>query len=270
MEIAAFVGKKHYTVDMKNPHDISIPVRFDNTSLSAFGAPAAYRDAYTTEGFIGDVSKGGSCNCDMLHFSPHLHGTHTECVGHITNTPLHVHNFVQEGLIPATVITVTPNNKGSDLYIPKRRPHDLLISKDMIFRALLGCEASFLEALVIRTLPNDTSKTTRTYGKDIPPFFSIEAISYLVSYGVKHLLVDIPSVDRLDDEGKLTIHHQFWGVEEGSHTVNASAPSTKTITELIYVPEHVDDGIYMLSLQVAPFASDAAPSRPILYEVKPL
>jgi arylformamidase len=269
MELTATINEKNYAVNMHRPHDISIPVRFDGTSLSAFGAPGALREAYTADAFIGDVSKGGSCNCDMLRFSPHLHGTHTECVGHIADAPLYMHNFAKEGLIPATLVTVTPDSNGSDFYIPKRRPQDRIISKDMIARALISCEAELLEALVIRTLPNETSKMTRIYGEEIPPFFSIEAIRYLASCGVKHLLVDIPSIDRLDDEGKLTNHHLFWGVEEGSHAVNADKPSPKTITELIYVPRHVKDGMYMLSLQVAPFASDAAPSRPILYEVTP-
>ena len=44
-------------------------------------------------------------------------------------------------------------------------------------------------------------------------------------------------------------------------------PSPKTITELIYVADTVEDGAYVLNLQVAPFLTDASPCRPILYEL---
>ncbi len=40
-----------------------------------------------------------------------------------------------------------------------------------------------------------------------------------------------------------------------------------TITELIYVPNKVEDGTYFLNLQIAPFENDATPSKPILYKV---
>jgi hypothetical protein len=34
---------------------------------------------------------------------------------------------------------------------------------------------------------------------------------------------------------------------------------------MIYVPDELSDDLYALSLQVAPFILDAAPSRPILF-----
>jgi hypothetical protein len=36
---------------------------------------------------------------------------------------------------------------------------------------------------------------------------------------------------------------------------------------LIYVPNEVPDGTYILNLQIAPFENDASPSKPILYKV---
>ena len=270
MELSLTVGKKRYAVDTARPIDISIPVRFDGTGVGAFGAPPPHREPYAKGSFIGDVTKGGSCNCDMLTFSPHLSGTHTECIGHIVSPAPAVCDKLKDAFIPATVMTVTPSTRGSDLYIPKRRPDDLLITKDVIFRALLGCNADFLEGLVIRTLPNDPEKLTQNYGATCPPFFSLEAMNYLVSYGVEHLVVDIPSIDRLDDEGKLSNHHLFWNVEPGSRKETPKSFSSRTITELAYIPDTVNDGLYLLNLQVAPLASDAAPSRPLLYPVTSL
>ena len=103
--------------------------------------------------------------------------------------------------------------------------------------------------------------------KEDPAFLSIEAMEYIVSLGVDHLLVDTPSVDRLLDEGNLSSHNIFWetkGKEFNSKTQN------KTITEMIFASEEIKDGRYLLNLQIPAFVSDAAPSRPILYKINDL
>ena len=41
-------------------------------------------------------------------------------------------------------------------------------------------------------------------------------MEYIVSLGVKHLLVDIPSVDRLFDDGILSAHNIFWDTDNKS------------------------------------------------------
>ncbi len=254
--------------DLAQPLDISIPVRFGGEQLSAFGSPPAYNQAYTAGTFVGDVRRGGSCNCEIYHFSPHLNGTHTECVGHITTARISVHEIMPGGLLPATLITVMPMPAGmcKEQYDPRPRPEDLLITADMLKKVLAKCAAEFLTALIIRTLPNDPSKKTRDYAKVAPPYFTVEAMEDINMLGVQHLLVDMPSIDRLDDEGKLTNHRLFWDVPRGSKYVER--PSSKTVTELVYVPETIPDGSYILNLQVAAFTGDAAPSHPILYRVK--
>ena len=103
-----------------------------------------------------------------------------------------------------------------------------------------------------------------------PPFFSFEAMEYINSRNVQHLLVDLPSIDRTFDEGKLSGHHTYWNVVQGSHDVDPTTHSLRTITEMIYVPMEVADGSYLLNLHVAPFVGDAAPSRPLLYLLQEL
>ena len=98
-------------------------------------------------------------------------------------------------------------------------------------------------------------------------FFTIEAMHYIVELGIKHLLVDTPSVDRLFDDGILSAHNIFWETKEKKLNVNASK---KTITEMIFVPDTIKDGKYLLNLQFAPFVADAAPSRPIVYKINEL
>lgn len=273
MELTVSLGGARYGVNIHQPIDISIPVRFSGDGLRAFGAPSAQKHAYADSGFVGAVAKGGSCNCDMLSFAPHLHGTHTECIGHLTDTPVSVYDTLKDSLIAATLITLAPTlaSESADSYQPALRPTDLLITHHLLKQALQGCDPGFLDALIIRTLPNGDDKPIRNYGEtSLPPFFSIEAMRFVVDLGVKHLLVDMPSIDRLDDQGKLTSHRLFWAMPQGTQALPNRAISPKTVTELIFVNDAIADGYYILNLQLAPLEVDAAPSRPLLYGIKRL
>ena len=139
---------------------------------------------------------------------------------------------------------------------------DLLITRAALVDAT-GTPGS--TALAIRTLPNPENKRTRAYEAGTTPYFSVEAMQWIVERGIQHLLVDTPSVDRLDDGGRLTAHRIFWGLEADGRSVSDAARATATITELIYVPDTIGDGQYLLDLQIAPLVSDAAPSRPLLH-----
>ena len=77
---------------------------------------------------------------------------------------------------------------------------------------------------------------------------------------VKHLLLDLPSVDREEDIGELAFHHAFWDVPNNPNL-------ERTITELIFVDTKITDGKYLLEMQMAPFENDASPSRPVLYKI---
>ncbi|TNE26024.1 MAG: cyclase family protein [Alphaproteobacteria bacterium] len=258
MELAVTIGKDSYRIDPAAGMDIAIPVRFDAEGLTAFGAPRASVAPYAAEGFTGSVEKGGSCNCGMYHFSPHLHGTHTECVGHISKNPLCITDRLPQAFVTATLITVTPETEEDDL----------VITKQSLETALKDASYDFLDALVIRTLPNGTEKQSCDYdGKEMPPYFTSEAMAFIVLAGVRHLLVDLPSIDRMDDGGALANHRMFWNVPDNMAEISPEMASENTVTELIYVPEVIKDGKYLLNLQVAAFAADAAPSRPVLYEV---
>jgi hypothetical protein len=85
----------------------------------------------------------------------------------------------------------------------------------------------------------------------------------IVALGVRHLLIDLPSVDPLSDGGTLAAHRVFWGVPTGGK--ERPRDISRTITELIFVPNEVPDGPYILNLQVPRLRTDAAPSRPLLF-----
>ena len=45
---------------------------------------------------------------------------------------------------------------------------------------------------------------------------SQQAAQLLVSSGIEHLIVDVPSIDRAQDEGRLTAHRIFFGLPRTS------------------------------------------------------
>jgi len=244
-------------VDFSKGKDISIPLNFNESQPNTYGVDRASSKPYQDGQFIGDTRKGGPCNFETYSFTPHCNGTHTECIGHITDERITILSSLKEEMTPSTLVSVTP----------KSSSEDLIIAKEDLKSRLEYVKSEFLKGLIIRTLPNDKSKKSRDYMKESPCFFSIEAMEYIVSLGVKHLLVDSPSVDRLFDEGHLSAHNIFW--ETKGKKFN-SAAQNKTITEMIFVPDSLDDGQYLLNLQIPAFLSDAAPSRPILYKINEL
>lgn len=263
MKLTIELNGKSFTVDLGKPLDISIPVTFGKPQLNVFDTPAASSHS------LCSVTDGAGVNCETYTITPHCNGTHTECVGHIAKERIAVHDILKDAFIPATLITVTPQRgiDSGESYDPPFGEEDVCVTCDSL-KKVLGVQKNFLDALIIRTLPNGDDKKTRDYDQNPPPFFSKEAMEFIAALGVKHVLVDFPSVDRLHDEGKLANHHTFWGVPQGSHDIDPSAASLKTITELVYVPESVKDGRYLLNLQIAPFQADAAPSRPVLFAIQ--
>ena len=239
---------------MKLVADLSIPLRFNGPQPNAYGVARASSEPVQAGSLVGDTRKGGSVNFEQYAFIPHCNGTHTECVGHITDERISVRECLQDVIVPTVLVTVEPERDGGDL----------VITRGSLARTNADGNVR-VPALIVRTLPNDDSKLTADYGEDnIPPYFAADAMEYIVECGFKHLLVDMPSIDRLFDDGKLTNHRIFWNVEAGGREVNPETRIHSTITELIYVPNNVEDGEYTLNLQIAPFESDCTPSRPIL------
>lgn len=270
MKISLSVHGHTYEVQQP-PHDISIPMHFGGPQPSSYGLPPAKAEAYRDGNWVGDVNEGGSCNFFIITFTPHCNGTHTESVGHLADESIPIHKVLHESLIPATLGTVIPERAADsdESYDPVAGPEDLLITKKSLEAALLDHNPEFLKGLVLRTLPNPEAKKSWDYSEVLPPYFSLEGMQYIHDLGVMHLLVDIPSVDRLFDEGKLRNHRIFWQLNEQGHAADLSNTFTqhRTITEFIYAPDTIDNGYYLLDLQIAPFMSDASPSRPRLYPV---
>jgi hypothetical protein len=268
--IAEFkIGGSSFTAGLSKAVNISIPVIFDGPQPNTYDVEKASAAAYEAGEFIGDTRRGGSCNFDKVTMIPHCNGTHTEGVGHISLERIPINSILNDAFIPSVLITVEPVSAidSNDRYTPDKSETDMIITKYSLEAALQGINKDFLKALIIRTLPNDDSKKSRRYMENPPAFFSMDAMEYIVSLGAEHLLTDLPSLDRTFDEGKLTSHHIYWGVPFESHDVDKHNHSLKTITEMVYAPPKVNDGLYITNIQIPDFTSDAAPSRVLIFPI---
>jgi kynurenine formamidase len=264
MELTLSLGGRDYTVDWRGAVDISAPVVFDSPDDGPFGAPPAHSHPLRAGAFVGSVAQGGSCNCDVHTLCAHTSGTHTECAGHILQQPVHINDVLQRlktSLLPATLITVQPQLTPRAGAGEGQAEFDRVITRHDVASALATEDPAFLSAVILRTQQHGESAT--------PPYFAAQALRYLVEAGTQHLITDLPSLDR-EDDANLTGHRIFWEAgPRGSESATA-AECTRTVTELARIPRSIADGQYLLDLQVAAFAADAAPSRPVLYPVRAL
>ena len=249
MQINLTLGHRTYTADLSQPIDLSIPLRDGPDNPNCFWAPPVEFSPVVMGSFVGSTARGGPVNFFNVRFNPHGNGTHTECVGHIARERFVLPECLQAHHFAAKLVSVYPKPSGDE--------GDRVIFRDQLEEVLGKDEAS---ALVLRTLPNDDLKKRRNYSGANPPYLHWDAARFLVECGIQHLLLDLPSVDREEDAGLLQAHHAFW---QYPHAVRKHC----TITELIYVPDTVKDGLYLLNLQTVSFDLDASPSKPVLFRL---
>ncbi len=241
------INNKTIIIDFSKPLDISLPLQDSKENPLAWYIEKPEIIPVKMGDWTGKVSEGASVNFNNVFFNPHAHGTHTECVGHISKEFYSVNEVLKTFFFTAEVISVLPDQVGMDE----------IISEEKIIKALNGKTP---EALIIRTLPNTSDKKSKKWSDTNWPYLDEKAALYIREIGVKHLLIDLPSVDKERDEGKLLAHRAFWNFPENPR-------QDCTITELIFVADAIMDGSYLLNLMIAPFHNDAAPSKPILYKI---
>jgi arylformamidase len=288
-------GTGEVRVDLTSPVSLAIDLDFTERQPRHFGAPPATSRPFAVPGFSGSVAHGASCNCQTLSLIPHCNGTHTECVGHLTREPLDAHRVAPLGFVPALLVSVEPVDAATSTEStdPAPQPGDQLITRHALetswnsaakssatgtasaearsqsqpARDSLASAPFAPRALVVRTLPNTPQKQHWDYSDSTPPYLTREAATLLVERGIEHLVVDLPSIDRSHDEGRLTAHRIFFGLPPGSVTLAQATRDGATVTELAYIPDTAPDGAYLLELQLPALGGDAVPSRPLLYRL---
>lgn len=260
-----------YFCETEHGVSIGISMQFEGDQPNHFGAPRAKRSRLEMGGFVGDTQHGGACNVDVIEMIPHCNGTHTETVGHIVDQNVGVGLTHVSSLSTATLVHVKPQSavKARELgesYRPKLTDEDQVIDSKRLAEALVALDLPLTDSLIVVTSSDAAKKSAQYNEQNQPPFFTVEAMELIVEKGFQHLLVDFPSVDRMYDDGLLTNHHLFWNVPEETHHLTDAAWDDKTITELVFVPEHIESGLYLLNMQFPGFDTDAAPSRPVIFQ----
>lgn len=236
-----------YSANLAEPLDISLPLFSGENNPNAFHITHPKFEPVKVGSFVGSVQEGGACNCENLYLNAHGNGTHTECVGHISKERITINQTLKQFFAIAQVISVTPIQIENG---------DWIVTNESIARHFNKNSNS----LIIRTLPNSTDKKLGQYSGNNPTYLEPDLGTFLAQNNVQHLLVDLPSVDREEDDGALATHHAFWQYPNNTRM-------DATITEMIFVENSIPDGLYLINMQIASFESDASPSKPVLYKL---
>jgi kynurenine formamidase len=243
-------------VDFDAATSLALHLDFSSPHPRHFGAPPATSLPFQAGNFEGTVARGASCNCQRLSLIPHCHGTHTESASHLTLQQRPLQQIVPFGPMRALLLTVRPVDCSdtTENSLPAPRAADRLITRSALLDAWPGAGAAPL-ALLLRT--------GTAWSDNPPPYLSQQLMQELVARGVEHLVTDLPSVDRLEDEGRLTAHRIFFGLPERGTSLLDARRAHCTITELAQFPAGLQDGACALQLQIPDFSGDAVPSRPL-------
>lgn len=249
MITSLYIFGQSYQAQLTSPLDISMPLRFDGVSPNCFYAPLPEKWPVKAGDFVGSTAEGGLVNFMNVRLNPHGNGTHTECVGHIATEPYYLSDCLKQYHFSARLVSILPQKQDNG---------DRIITREQLAAILKPGE---VDAVIIRTIPNDEQKLARNYSGANPPYMHHEAAQLLVDYGVNHLLLDLPSVDREEDDGQLLAHRAFWQYPYATR-------ETATITEMIYAGDTIKDGLYLLQMQITSMVLDASPSKPVLYKLE--
>ncbi|MBK9736091.1 MAG: cyclase family protein [Saprospiraceae bacterium] len=250
MIISFSFSNKQYISDLSFGLDISIPLISGSNGPKCFHAPSFNIEPVVMGDFIGSTQAGSAVNFKNIFINPHGNGTHTECVGHITSEPFTIHSVLKKFHYISRLITIVPDKISNG---------DLVINEKSIHHSLQNLTPT--ETIIIRTMPNETSKKEQDYSGTNPPYFTEGAIKLLNEIGVLHLITDLPSIDKEEDGGILIGHKTFWGLPD-------RIMSEKTITEMAYIDNVINDGLYLCNFHILSIESDASPSKIVLYRME--
>ncbi|SFR33672.1 Putative cyclase [Robiginitalea myxolifaciens] len=256
------VGGIEADVDLTAPTDLSLPVSDGGTTAWEI-SPATISPLQIGE-FIGSVQAGGSVNFNNVQFNPHAHGTHTESCGHVLREIRPLTLNPPPALQFAQLLTINEGALDANGGIPAHFFEGKTLAPEItaIILRLVSPE------LMLMTAPENLDAPANWSGSN-PPYLTPAAMQALVVHGIEHLLINLPSVDPEEDGGALMAHRIFWGIGEDREPGPDFRPEA-TISELLAIPESLEDGIYLLNLQLGPMINDACPSRPIVFPAKVL
>ena len=255
MELSVSKDHNIYQIDLTSAVCLAIPYDYRGSQPNFYDTDPGEAVPFQQHNFIGKVKNNKGCNVMVIKQNIHCTGTHTECAGHILEKDIYINDVLLPGFVHSELISIKPINwsETEESYHGNVNDTDMVITKKDLEKKLSNSR----EGLAIRTLPNPKEKLTQKYKASNTAFFTTDAITFLNDLGVKHLVVDLPSIDRTNDNGMLGNHHRYF---------ENKPPFKKTITELAFIPDSLDDGSYFMVIEIPPMQLDAAPSRPFLFK----
>ena len=129
---------QNFEIDLSKPIDISIPLSNTDANPIAWYIEKPTIEPVKFGNWIGKVSEGSSTNFNNIFFNPHGHGTHTECLGHITREFFSINQCLKQFFFTAELISIEPESLGEDLVITKESISNAL---DVTFKLGIPREA---------------------------------------------------------------------------------------------------------------------------------
>ena len=148
-------NSRKIAIDISKPLDISIAIDVTKENINAWyiDDPKIFPQKFDNEDI--KVSNGSVVNFNNIHFNPHSHITHTECVGHISEKVHSINQNLKHFFFLAEVVTVAPELINDDFVISKKQLQSQIRNKKR-------------DAIVIRTLPNLPEKKSKKYSNTNP------------------------------------------------------------------------------------------------------
>lgn len=252
MIVSVKINDREATIDLSKPIDLSL-VSKTKKSFKAWYSKEIEFSTIREGDFVGSVKEGGAVNFKEIIINPHANMTHTESVGHIALEEVSVNKMLRPFHFVAQLISIKPKIVKKDYGDFKKGDQCVVLTQ------LKNKILPYTSALILRTQSTYSDLAEKEFSNTNWPYLTAETAAYIRKMGVRHLLIDQPSVDKEVDGGKLLAHRAFWNYPD-------SIDKERTITELIGIPSAIEDGIYLLNLSISNIENDASPSRPIIYK----
>src|SRR5690606_14551061 len=107
-------NSKKLQIDLSKPLDISMPLRASKNNVNAWYLDQPKIEPVKDGEWMASVAEGADVNFNNIWFNPHAHGTHTECVGHITKKVHSINQQLKQFFFLAEVIRSEERRVGKD------------------------------------------------------------------------------------------------------------------------------------------------------------
>lgn len=264
--------------------------------------PRAFGIGRASAAPVCTVAGGANVNCYTLSCCAHACGTHTETAAHVARAgrPTLMALDAAEPIgapCAAAVLALraVPLRESGDAESQpgecKADAADRVYSAEAARQA--AARAAGALAALAGVLPGRAAEAMRScgavmlrtqaepggyamdYSGSNPPYLTQACVRTLRELfpAARHLVTELPSVDREDDGGPLAAHREWFGLPARStgptaeQEERAGTEAGRTITEMAKLSA-CEEGVCVLALQVAPVDMDAAPSAPMVWKVE--